>query len=159
MTNPLYLLPETECSCLECQSMCTRPCWGTPENIQKLIDAGFGNRLYADYWCGRRVEDSDINMIQPALKDFEHGIAPFWPRTEKGCTFWKDGLCELHDKGLKPIEGKLADCSKNSSKLDEEKSKYGMTCHEMVARTWDSEEGRTLYENWIKTMPPTMDEE
>lgn len=29
-------------------------------------------------------------------------------QTEHGCVFWKDGLCELHDRGLKPTEGRLS---------------------------------------------------
>lgn len=28
--------------------------------------------------------------------------------TDTGCIFFHDGLCELHDKGLKPTEGRLS---------------------------------------------------
>ena len=29
-----------------------RPCWGTPEELEKIIEAGFSNRLMMDYWAG-----------------------------------------------------------------------------------------------------------
>ncbi|MDR2002668.1 MAG: hypothetical protein LBQ74_06525 [Prevotella sp.] len=29
-------------------------------------------------------------------------------QAENGCVFFKDGLCELHNLGLKPTEGKLS---------------------------------------------------
>lgn len=126
--------------------MCTRPCWGTPSEIQKIIDSGLGNRLYSDYWS-RNSDHGDINMIQPALKGHESNNAPFWPRNDHGCTFWKNGLCELHDSGMKPIEGRLAHHSKD---YEAEDKSLEMSVHEMVARTWDNEEGRQVYENWIK---------
>ena len=88
----------TECHCKLCQQMCRTPCLGTPEDIEQLIDAGYANRLQPTEWLVGAIvglTPGPISMLQP--------------RTEKGwCTFYHDGRCELHDRGLKPTEGKLA---------------------------------------------------
>jgi hypothetical protein len=88
----------TACSCDRCKSQCHTPCLGTPEDIGKLIDAGYRNRLAPTSWLVGMlmgVIDRPIEMVQPKV---ENG----W------CTFYHDGLCELHDKGLKPTEGRLS---------------------------------------------------
>lgn len=86
------------CSCEKCRNMCHVPCLGTPEDIEKLVDAGYTSRLQPTEWLvGKLVglTNRSITMIQP--------------RQERGwCTFYHNGLCELHDKGLKPTEGRLA---------------------------------------------------
>ena len=139
--SKLKTIPESECSCLTCQEMCHRPCWGTPQDIEKIIDAGFGERLMLDYYYDLDVDADggvDIENLCPALKGFEKKRAPFVPRDEKGCTFFKEGKCELHDLKLKPTEGKLAYCKPILSRDDE------MSIHEEIGRTWDSDEGREI---------------
>ena len=90
----------SECSCSKCKSLCHTPCLGTPDDINKLLEAGYENRLTPTlWWIGVMfgLTNKPIKMVQPRLE--ENG----W------CTFCQpDGLCELHDKGLKPTEGKLA---------------------------------------------------
>lgn len=43
-----------ECTgCKEGVSMChNRPCFGSPEEFDKIIDAGFADKLRIDYWIG-----------------------------------------------------------------------------------------------------------
>lgn len=89
------------CACERCRVMCEKPCWGTPDEIQRLIDAGFGDRLALDYWSG----DETIYVLAPALKGHEGQEAPWTNWSQDGCTFWQDGLCQLHEMGLKPSEG------------------------------------------------------
>lgn len=139
MTSKLSTLKETSCDCEECRSMCHRPCWGTPKELKRLIDAGYSDRLMKDYWTEANGERTEI--LSPALKGHEKQGAPFFPRSEKGCTFWKDGLCELHDLGLKPSEGRLAH---HSTSHDKE-----CTLHDEIHQTWDSDEGRALCATWI----------
>lgn len=91
-----------QCSCEKCKSLCHTPCLGTPEDIEALIQKGYGDRLVFTSWgvgVLAGLTDKVIKMVQPRLEP--NG----W------CTFRReDGLCELHDKGLKPLEGKLASC-------------------------------------------------
>ena len=89
----------TNCNCERCKEQCHTPCLGTPEDIERLIDAGYDNRLTPVWWCVGMimgVTDKPIKMVQARLED--NG----W------CTFYHNGLCELHDKGLKPTEGRLS---------------------------------------------------
>lgn len=108
------------CKCVECKKQCDHPCLGTPTDIQNLINAGYENRLMPIIWTGAKelgITDKEVPMTVP-LQD---------PITGK-CTFFKNGLCELHDKGLKPTEGKL---SHHSRKWNPKKS-IGWA----VAKTW-----------------------
>lgn len=88
----------SECHCARCQQMCHVPCLGTPEDIEKLVDAGYADRLRPTEWLVASLiglADGPISMIQPE-------VVNGW------CTFYHNGLCELHDKGLKPTEGRLS---------------------------------------------------
>lgn len=91
---------EQPCTCDKCKNMCEVPCIGTPKDIEAIIDAGYADRLKETMWMVGylAVKEKPIAMIQPTEKDG-------W------CVFRRpDGLCELHDRGLKPTEGVLASC-------------------------------------------------
>lgn len=90
------------CKCIDCKKQCLiNPCLGTPEDIQKIIDAGYGARLRPTLWKAGvvylGVTDKEVEMVQP-----------HFDQDKKACTFFTDGLCELHTQGLKPTEGKLS---------------------------------------------------
>lgn len=89
-----------ECRCVKCQTQCHTPCLGTPQDILKLIEAGYGDRLELTGWA--------TGMVMGVC---DHVIAMVRSRVENGwCTFFdeKSGLCEIHGKGLKPTEGRLS---------------------------------------------------
>lgn len=142
------------CSCERCQTMCRRPCWPVPSDVRALIEAGEGGKLMLDYWVGSFTSDHDNTYIVcPANSGHEGTAAPeegsgfgfgfaFMCSTgssplHKGCVFQKDGLCTLHDRGLKPAEGKAAHHALKRPDL-----------HEDVARHWDTEEGRAIVASW-----------
>lgn len=107
------------CSCNTCQNMCaTVPCLGTPSNILQLINNGLVGRLGATRFA------AFINYGKPIVDMVQakriHG---------HGCTFFKNGLCELHDQGLKPIEGQIASCKVRTSDIEKHPS-Y------VVSQTW-----------------------
>ena len=87
-----------QCSCSICKQQCNTPCLGTPDDIEKIIDAGYSDRLALTQWAAGMllgVTTSIIPMIQPVVgKEY--------------CAFFENGLCILHDKGLKPTEGRLS---------------------------------------------------
>lgn len=121
----------TECNCEKCQSQCRTPCLATPEDIQRLIDAGYKDRLAITSWFAgilMGVTNKSIEMVQAKI---ENG----W------CTFFHNGLCELHDKGLKPTEGKL---SHHSIRLDNFNKKKSISW--LVAKEW------LPLQNVLKTM-------
>lgn len=87
----------SDCSCHQCQMMCRFPCIGTPEDIERIVDAGYADRLMPTDWLVGKLAglcDSPIAMLQAEQRNG-------W------CTFFHNGLCELHDKNLKPTEGRL----------------------------------------------------
>lgn len=79
---------------IEVENLFKVPCIGTPKDIEAIIDAGYADRLKETMWMVGylAVKEKPIAMIQPTEKDG-------W------CVFRRpDGLCELHDRGLKPTE-------------------------------------------------------
>lgn len=116
------------CKCEQCKNQCRRsPCLGTPDDIIKLIEAGFTDKLEVVEWATAlflgRV-DYTIKII--SVK-----------RTSKGCMFFENGLCQLHDLGLKPTEGKL---SHHTVKVDN--YQFGKSLSWNVAKTWIGEENK-----------------
>lgn len=112
------------CKCVSCQSQCMRePCLGTPSDIQKIKDAGFSDRIVPTAWAAGillRVTTEVIEMEQPLFDPLKGS-----------CTFFNNGLCELHDLGLKPTEGKL---SHHSIKKDNYNGSRSLSW--LVAKTW-----------------------
>ena len=100
-----------QCKCKLCKQQCHTPCLGTPQDVLRLIEAGYKDRLAATEWY---VD---------------------W------CTFYKDGLCELHDSGLKPTEGKL---SHHSIRIDNFKASKSIAWN--VAKEWLNEENAECIE-------------
>ena len=140
------------CSCEKCTRACRRrPCWGTPEDAKKLIEAGFAHRLMDDYWLGDGPGDSDIHLLCPACVGYEGRAAPevsvvvvnlaCHTNPFGRCTFLDgDNRCELHDKKLKPLEGRRYWC--------EEPRGEALARHERCAMVWNNEEARALVERW-----------
>lgn len=88
-----------ECKCQECKKQCRTPCLGTPQDILKLVEAGYTDKLMPTHWAVGLVLGKlsyTIPMIQAIQTD------------EGWCIFHKDGLCSLHELGLKPTEGRLS---------------------------------------------------
>lgn len=104
----------TECKCKLCKSQCKSVCLGTPEDIIKIIHAGYGERLSPTLWGAgvlMGLTNKPVDIVAPTFDE------------EKGCcTFFIDGLCELHEKGLKPTEGKLSHHSFNVDNFNANKS-------------------------------------
>jgi hypothetical protein len=118
-----------------------RPCWPTPDDAQHLIEAGYADRLMVDWWFDRD-KDKTIYLLTPALAGCESGEAPAQP--EGPCTFLDaDGLCQIHDSGLKPSEGQLALCRNRTPER----------LHEQIARTWDGADAQRLIDQW-EAQPP-----
>ena len=153
MTN-FAKMEAVDCSCEECRSCCKRRiCWGTPDDAQRIIDAGLGHRLMYDWWVGGHYENTDweaddfvyknIDLLCPASVGREgdrahSGIVP----PDEPCTFYSelDG-CELHALGIKPTEGKLTlICNPRETK--------GL--HEWIAQQWNNPEAQALANKWIK---------
>lgn len=136
------LLPKSSCNCEECQDMCKRhrPCWGTPKEINTLIDMGYAKRLMEDYYeDGDVLVKGTVSIICPALKGSESSRAPWWPCGL--CNFHNEGLCEIHK--VRPIEAKIFDHTEN---------KDAHLYHLAIMKLWDTEEGRAVVKKWKDTI-------
>lgn len=129
--------------CVEGLEMCeTRPCWGTPEDIRRIISAGFANRLMVDWWSGTLDGFDSPDIIGPAIAGKEAGYAG--ARPDGRCTFLtSDGKCELHALGLKPSEGAIACCKRAHLGGG---GKHSL--HRQIAKTWATQEGQALAAEW-----------
>ena len=111
-----------ECKCQKCKQQCKTPCLGTPEDILRLIKAGYKERLaITHWWVGIARGKLDFPVIMIQARQEENGY----------CTFFRDGLCELHDLGLKPTEGRLSHHS-----ITKENFKFGKSLSWNVAKEW-----------------------
>jgi len=91
----------------------TAPCLGTPADIERIIDAGYGAMLEPTVWGAGMVMgwmDRPLTMLAQRFNE------------EYGCIFLEEGKCLLHDKGLKPTEGRLSHHSHGLDNFVKEKS-------------------------------------
>lgn len=54
----------SECSCEKCKNLCRTPCLGTPEDINKLLEAGYGKRLTPVLWGVGMLVGLTINPLR-----------------------------------------------------------------------------------------------
>lgn len=135
-------LEPSECKCSICKNQCKTPCLGTPQDIEKLIQAGFRNKLAPTVWAAGMVmglTELPIIMIQAKILD---GY----------CVFYKNGLCQLHDSGLKPTEGKLSSHQISLSNLIP-----SMSISWNVAKEWQSEDNINTIEHIISLLNGKQD--
>lgn len=118
------------CKCKTCKEQCEVPCLGTPEDIWALIEAGYRDKLFLTEWCVGLILGKlnySIRMVQ-ALQ------------TDQGCAFRTDeGLCSLHDLGLKPTEGRLSHHT-----ITKENFKFSRGLAYNVAQEWMDGRNRPL---------------
>jgi hypothetical protein len=129
-------LPSEPCSCEVCRSYCNRPGWWTVEEAARALDAGYGPRMMLEMAPG-----NTFGVLSPAFKgnegDFSRELF-----SSQGCTFLKNGLCELHATGLEPLECRF--CHHDRIGL-------GPKCHADIECDWNSAAGRDLVVRWGKT--------
>lgn len=111
----------TECTCPQCRTQCRTPCLGTPDDILRIILAGYKDRLAPTMW--------GVGMV---LGRLPYPVPMVQARGIDGyCTFFRDGLCELHDLGLKPTEGRLSHHT-----ITQENLEFSRSLTWNVAREW-----------------------
>lgn len=112
-------LKSGDCRCDKCASACRLlPGRMTPEEAQRAIAAGLASRMMLDWYdpCSRLGNNDKVLMITPGSVGYEGTDAPDTEDLFPGglmqawtsgpepmpCTFFKDGLCGIHDSGFKP---------------------------------------------------------
>lgn len=126
-----------ECRCAACKAQCRTPCLGTPEDILRLLKAGYKQRLSPTLW--------GVGLVTGRLP---YAVPMVQARQVDGhCTFFRDGLCELHDAGLKPTEGRLSHHT-----VTRENLKFGHSLSWNVAREWLDARNGALIDEIVRLM-------
>ena len=74
----------SSCACNSCRMQCTKtPCLGTPEDILKLIMAGYGERLAVTVWAA--------GILMGVTERPVEIIAPLYDASKRSCTFFNNG--------------------------------------------------------------------
>lgn len=116
-----------DCCCEECRNMCWIPCWGTPHDIKKIIQAGYGDKLWVQTIAR---PEKVILALNPKV-----GISG-------GCIFLDTfGLCILHGKGLKPTSGRMS--YHGASARTVEAFSYS------IIEKWDNRDAQLMVLDWI----------
>jgi len=125
--------PSKPCSCGVCVSYCRRPGWWTVEEAAHAIEAGYANRMMLEM-----SPDRSFGVLSPAFRGCELQFAMSEYAT-RGCTFFKDQLCELHGTGLMPLECRFC---------HHDRPGMGPRCHDDIGRDWNTAGGRALVVRW-----------
>jgi hypothetical protein len=105
----------SQCKCQLCKKQCqVSPCLGTPDDIGRIISAGYKDQLAITEWAA--------GIMMGVTNEVILVVAPLFDRAKGACTFYENGLCTLHDRGLKPTEGKLSHHTTSVSNFDPKKS-------------------------------------
>lgn len=125
------------CRCAKCKEQCRTPCLGTPEDILRLINAGYKERLAPTLW--------GVGLL---LGRLPYAVPMVQAQQINGyCIFFRNGMCELHDAGLKPTEGRLSHHIITKANL-----KFGSSLSWNVAREWLEERNGTVIKEIIRLM-------
>jgi hypothetical protein len=125
--------PSHPCSCDVCKSYCRRPGWWTVDEAAGAIEAGYGKRMMLEM-----APDFTFGVLSPAFKGCEVQFA-YQEFASAGCTFLKDGKCELHRTGHQPLECRFC---------HHERVGLGPHCHADLEKDWNTQAGRALIVRW-----------
>lgn len=169
------------CNCQRGVAMCKHtPCMGTVEDMEALMNAGYSKNLMLDSWAGSGTVESSIGKVMgkdpnpnakerktnpftedviylvPAIVGMEGTAAPF--NKTGTCNLLVDDKCSVHDKGLKPIQGKFACCSLDRVFVNEHGRQEDIDERKAILMTWNTQKGRDLIERWKQEVNFTGEE-
>ena len=125
--------PSEPCSCEICTAYCRRPGWWTLEEAGKAIEAGYGPRMMFEVSPDRR-----FGVLSPAFKGNEGNYA-FQEYSKNGCTFLKNGLCELFGTGHQPLECRFCHHDRKGK---------GVKCHLDIEKEWMTDDAKRMVIRW-----------
>jgi len=127
--------PSEPCSCDICLNYCRRPGWWSIEEATRAMEASYAGRMMLEM-----SPELTFGVLSPAFKGNEGEIS-LQIHAAQGCTFLKDGLCDLFGTGLQPLECRF--CHHSRSGL-------GPKCHAALEKDWYGSAGQKLVIRWGK---------
>lgn len=125
--------PSEPCSCDICRAYCSRPGWWIPEEAEKAVKKGFGNRMMLEL-----SPDRSFAVLSPAFKGNELNFA-LQIFSANGCTFLNDSLCELYHTGLQPLECRYCHHLRKGK---------GDECHRAIEKEWQKPAAKKIIIRW-----------
>ncbi len=126
--------PSEPCSCSVCRAYCSRPGWWTVSEAERAVAAGYAGRMMLEM-----APDRSFGVLSPAFRGCEENFA-LQEYAENGCTFYRDGLCQLYGTGFEPLECRFCHHTRQG---------LGRRCHADLEREWSGEAGQRLVSRWI----------
>jgi hypothetical protein len=137
-TSPLTLQqkypPSPPCDCDVCRAFCRRPGWWTVCQARDAMDSGLGARMMLEV-----SPDRTFGVLSPAFSGCEGNFA-LQELSHRGCTFLRQGLCELHGTNHMPLECRFCHHSSIGA---------GKACHADLERDWRTARGQALVNQWL----------
>jgi Fe-S-cluster containining protein len=130
----------TACDCARCKHCCEEiPGWFAPTEAVKAIKAGYASRLSAVLELS-----SGVVALVPSIVGRE-GLPSLFA-SGRCNLLTKEGLCEIHDSGFKPIECRIGyGCKEVGPDV--------YPAIEMMHQMWRSPEGIAAIKLWKDTLP------
>jgi hypothetical protein len=125
--------PSQPCSCVRCVSYCSRPGWWLVKEAEACIAAGYGFRMMLEV-----SPERDFAVLSPAFRGNEGNYA-LQEFSGYGCTFLRNGLCELFGTGFQPLECRYCHHTREGT---------GNACHHDIERDWNSSHGKRIIVRW-----------
>lgn len=125
--------PSKPCSCKICVNYCRRPGWWTPGEAAAAIEAGYAGRMMLEI-----SPENDFAVVSPAFKGNKNNYA-LQAFSKNGCTFLKNGLCELFGTGYEPLECRFCHHSRKGQ---------GAKCHAAIEKAWNNPDAKRLIVHW-----------
>lgn len=127
--------PSEPCSCSVCKNFCRRPGWWTVEQAEKVVASPYAGRLMLEI-----APEGDFGVLSPAFRGCESYLA-INEYSRQGCTFLKNGLCELHKSKFMPLECRFC---------HHDRIGVGKQCHDDLEKDWHTPKGQNLIQIWGK---------
>jgi hypothetical protein len=125
--------PSEPCSCDICIGYCQRPGWWIPEEAEKAIVAGYGNRMMLEL-----SPDKSFCVLSPSFRGNEGNYA-LQIYSGNGCTFLHNGLCELFGTGFQPLECRFCHHLRKGK---------GTSCHLSIEKEWKKNSSKRIIIHW-----------
>ena len=126
--------PSPPCGCDICRGYCLRPGWWTIDQARSALKAGYHSRMMLEM-----APDRSFGVLSPAFKGCEGNFA-LQKFSKAGCTFFRNGLCQLYGTGFQPLECRFCHHSRPGQ---------GQACHDALERNWNTTDGQRLVLLWV----------
>ena len=127
--------PSDPCGCDVCLAYCRRPGWWSVSECSKAIQAGHAPRMMLEL-----SPDRSFGVVSPAFAGNEGDFA-LQKHAAAGCTFLREGRCQLHGTGFQPLECRHCHHDRPGA---------GPLVHAALERDWMTPAGQAVVERWAR---------